>query len=102
MGDHIIAIVETGEHFECNSDVSVIDAQRQVGLRAISSQCRSGGCGLCKVRIISGTYAALPMSRAHISVHDSGAGIVLACRIKPRSALLISVATGVQRFVWPA
>jgi len=102
MGDHIIAIVETGEHFECNSDVSVIDAQRRCGLRVISNQCRSGGCGLCKVRIISGTYEALPMSRTHISAHDSGAGVVLACRIKPRSALLISVTAGAQRFVWPA
>jgi len=102
MGEHTIAIVEAGVHFECNSEESVIDAQRRAGLWAISSQCRSGGCGLCKVRIISGAYEVLPMSRAYISAHEIGAGMALACRIKPRSALLISVATGAQRFVWPA
>jgi len=49
--------------------------------------CRRGGCGICRVRVTAGSYRAVPMSRAHVSVQDEAAGQVLACCIYPLSEL---------------
>lgn len=55
--------------------------------------CRGGGCGVCRVHIVSGDYESKKMSRAHISEADEKKGVVLACRVIPRSDLVITLAT---------
>ena len=62
------------------------------GLRHIPIGCRGGGCGTCRVRILSGTYRTRKMSRAHVSEADERAGIVLACRLIPESDLAVKFA----------
>jgi ferredoxin len=54
---------------------------------AIAVGCRGGGCGVCRVRILDGTYDTRRMSRRHVSEADEHAGIVLACRTIPTSDL---------------
>jgi ferredoxin len=54
---------------------------------AIAVGCRGGGCGVCRVRILEGTYTTRRMSRRHVSETDEHAGIVLACRTIPTSDL---------------
>jgi ferredoxin len=54
---------------------------------AIAVGCRGGGCGVCRVRILDGTYATKRMSRRHVSEADEHAGVVLACRTIPTSDL---------------
>ena len=49
--------------------------------------CRRGGCGVCRARVLEGTYAKAPMSRAHISGEDEEKGLILACSIYPLSDL---------------
>jgi ferredoxin len=49
--------------------------------------CRGGGCGVCRIRVLSGEYVVKRMSRAHVTVDDEAVGTVLACRTWPRSNL---------------
>jgi ferredoxin len=54
--------------------------------------CRGGGCGVCRVRVLDGTFEALRMSARHVSPHDLAADVVLACRIIPTSDLVLEPA----------
>jgi ferredoxin len=54
--------------------------------------CRNGGCGVCRVRVLSGRVRAEKMSARHISPADREAGYALACRIYPESDLVIAAA----------
>ena len=75
--------------FSCPENQSVLDAMiraRQISIRA---GCRNGGCGICRVHVTNGSYASGKMSRSRITESDEAAGIVLACRIYPRSDLAI-------------
>lgn len=49
--------------------------------------CRRGGCGVCRVQVLGGDYRSDPMSRAHVSIDDEAAGLVLACCIYALSDL---------------
>lgn len=54
--------------------------------------CRRGGCGVCRVRVLEGTYTTAPMSADHVSDEDRQRGIALACCVYPESDLLVEVA----------
>ncbi len=59
--------------------------------------CRGGGCGVCRVRVVSGTVDAKRMSARFVSADDLADGIVLACRVVPTSDLVLEatpLATG--------
>lgn len=51
--------------------------------------CHNGGCGICKIEVLSGEYESMVMSRKHITQEEEDKGIVLACRIFPRSDMEI-------------
>lgn len=73
----------------CPSDQHLLQAMIAARRTAIKVGCRSGGCGICRVKITQGTYASLKMSRSRISQEDEAAGIVLACRVLPRSDMAL-------------
>lgn len=54
--------------------------------------CRKGGCGACRVRVVSGTYTTIKMSRAHVTEAEEAEGFALACRIFPASDMEIEPA----------
>jgi ferredoxin len=60
-----------------------------LGRRDIPVGCRGGGCGVCKIEVVSGTYVIGKMSRVHVSLEDEARGIVLACQVRPRSDLVV-------------
>ena len=63
----------------------------RLGKKGIPSGCHGGGCGVCKIEITSGDYETKKMSRAHISETEEAMGIVLACRVFPRSDIKLMV-----------
>jgi ferredoxin len=65
------------------------ESRRRAGLAALPVGCRRGGCGVCKVRLLEGEIQAEPMSRAHVGPAERAAGWALACRIRPRSDLVL-------------
>lgn len=86
-----VTIEDTGEVFRCSSDESLLRGMERLGKRGIPVGCRGGGCGVCKIRIGEGDFAGRVMSREHITVEEEAAGVVLACRVQPRSAIRLSV-----------
>ena len=63
--------------------------------RRLPVGCRRGGCGICRVKVLSGEYRSEVMSRAHVSAEDEAAGIVLSCCIYPLSDLSLRLETPV-------
>ncbi|MCB9647295.1 MAG: 2Fe-2S iron-sulfur cluster binding domain-containing protein [Deltaproteobacteria bacterium] len=78
--------------FEVREGQHVLAAMSARGLAEIPVGCRGGGCGVCRVLVLEGVFETLPMSRRHISEAEQAAGYALACRILPRSALVLRCA----------
>jgi ferredoxin len=79
----------SGSRFPCGHEQSVLKAMEQHALRCVPVGCRGGGCGLCKVVVLSGKYQCGPMSRKHMPDSALLCGEALACRLYPLSDLTI-------------
>ena len=86
-----ITIKDTGEVYPCSATKHLLAGMMQLGKKGIPVGCRSGGCGVCKVKVLSGQYTSKKMSRDHVSEKEENDGIVLACRVFPRSDVILSV-----------
>lgn len=84
-----VTVQPVNRRFVCAPDQSVLKAMIAGGHRMLAVGCRSGGCGVCRVRVTSGRYISQPMSRARISPAEERDGVVLACRIFPRTDLVV-------------
>lgn len=94
-----VRISETGECFPCDPGQSVLEGMVQLGRRGIPLGCRGGGCGVCKVEVVSGCFEHKTMSRSHVSEEDEQQGRVLACRILPGSDLELRVIGGMKKSI---
>jgi ferredoxin len=70
---------------------SVLEALLPVHQQQIEAGCHGGGCGVCKIRVLSGQYRRGVMSCAHISTTEAQDDYTLACRTYPESNLTIEV-----------
>lgn len=86
-----ITIKDTGEVYPCSATKHLLAGMMQLGKKGIPVGCRSGGCGVCKVKVLSGQYTSKKMSRDHVSEKEENDGIVLACRVFPQSDVILSV-----------
>lgn len=96
MATHTIRCGRTGKEFLCAEDQPLLIAMERCGQAAIPVGCRGGGCGFCRIKIISGDIATKKMSRKHITDEDQEAGLTLACRTFPRSDVLFEVNNTIQ------
>jgi 3-phenylpropionate/trans-cinnamate dioxygenase ferredoxin reductase subunit len=93
-----VCVAQTGETYPCASDESLLRGMLHLGRKGIPVGCVNGGCGVCKVRIVDGRVTPLgPISRAHVSVDEECAGLTLACRVAPASAVTLEVAGKLER-----
>lgn len=99
---HQALIADTGEAFACSSDRPLLRSALASGSLAIRSGCHGGGCGVCKVRIVSGSYACGAMSRAHVDPASRQRNDVLACQVYPQSNLVIELLGDAGRRLAPA
>ncbi|MBL3556387.1 MULTISPECIES: 2Fe-2S iron-sulfur cluster-binding protein [Marinobacter] len=79
----------SGNQFRCEPGQSVLKAMEQQGLKCVPVGCRGGGCGFCKITVLSGDYECGKMSKVHVPPESRACGDVLACRIYPLSDLTI-------------
>ncbi|MGB8859243.1 MAG: 2Fe-2S iron-sulfur cluster-binding protein [Ilumatobacteraceae bacterium] len=89
MAYHVVTLEDSGLQFRCRDDENMLVGMRYHGPDGVQVGCRGGGCGVCRVQVLSGTYTAKKMSKAHITEDDLGHKIVLSCRIFPTSDLSI-------------
>jgi ferredoxin len=88
---HEITIEDTGEIYPCAVNQTLLQGMEKLGKKGIPVGCRGGGCGVCKVQIISGEYTKKKMSRACVSELDEADHRVLACRCQPASNITLKV-----------
>lgn len=86
-----ITIEDTGDVFPCAETKHLLAGMIQLGKKGIPVGCRSGGCGVCKVKVLSGDYTSKKMSRDHVTEDEEHQGVVLACRVFPQTDLKLSV-----------
>lgn len=91
MAHFTVTIEDTGETYRSSDQRTVLEGMAALGKKGIPVGCRGGGCGVCKIEVLSGTYRKRVMSRAHVSVEDEESQRVLACRIWPTSDLRLKV-----------
>lgn len=88
---HQVKIRETGEQFVCAEDEFILSAMKRAGCGPIQFGCFGGGCGVCKMQIVSGEVChAKRMSRAHVSEDEEKQGVVLLCCVQPRGNVLLA------------
>ncbi|MDM8354789.1 2Fe-2S iron-sulfur cluster-binding protein [Pandoraea communis] len=92
-----VEIDDIGLRYLCDAQQSLLRGMEQLGKRGIPVGCRSGGCGVCKVRVIEGTCRLGKMSRACVSEQEAQEGVVLACRAYPESHVRVALAEKMQR-----
>lgn len=86
-----ITIEDCAVSFNCGEDQTVLRGMECLGNKGIPVGCRQGGCGVCKVEVLAGTYRTRVMSREQVSEDDEAAHRVLACCIWPTSDLRLRV-----------
>lgn len=96
---HQITIINTNQTFQVSSQCRLLRGMEQTGQKGIPVGCREGGCGVCKIKVLEGSYQRHVMSRAHISIEEESEGIVLACRITPTSDLTIQTLKKMTRLL---
>lgn len=92
-----ISMLDTGEDYLCHENETVLAGMERLGRRGIPVGCRGGGCGICKIHVVSGRYLRRKMSRTYVSAEEEAAGTVLACRIVAQEDLRVEIVGGMRK-----
>lgn len=76
-----IHIDNCNDSFDCADGVDVLRGMECLGRKGIPVGCRGGGCGVCKVRVLSGAFRTGTMSRACVTEEEQAQGYALACKL---------------------
>ena len=88
---HQIRLINSEEQFHCYTGNSLLEGMQRLARKGIPVGCRGGGCGICRVQVLSGDYHCKKMSHEHVSECEQSEGIGLACRLYPKSDLEVKV-----------
>lgn len=81
-----VTFSKTNREVDCPSDMFVLEAARQAGMR-LPSSCTKGLCGTCKCKLVSGE---VEMKHAGgIRQREIDAGMILICCSTPKTDLII-------------
>ena len=84
--------IENGnDSFLCPDGLDVLRGMECLGRKGIPVGCRGGGCGVCKVRVISGRVRTETMSCACVSDEERAQGYALACKLFALEELRLEV-----------
>jgi ferredoxin len=84
-----IEVTNRQQEFAVPEGELLLHAMEKACQQAIQVGCRGGGCGMCKIKVLQGSFRAKRMSKAHITEQEAEAGYALACRVFPESDLVI-------------
>lgn len=76
----------------CSDDQTVADASYRQRIN-IPLDCRDGACGTCKALCESGSYDGGTYIADALSADEAAQGYVLPCSMKPRSDLVLRIAS---------
>lgn len=91
MNHYLVTVEDTGAQYPCHEKCTVLEGMEALRKKGIPVGCRGGGCGVCKIEILEGSYSKRVMSRDHVSEEEEAQNIVLACRVKPTGDMRLRV-----------
>jgi CDP-4-dehydro-6-deoxyglucose reductase, E3 len=86
--NHTVRILPHERSISAPSDVPVLTAALLAGL-PLPHSCRSGRCGSCRARLVSGRIEYPAGSPPGLSARETQQGYVLLCQAQPRSDLVV-------------
>jgi CDP-4-dehydro-6-deoxyglucose reductase, E3 len=87
---YTITLLPMGERLPCAPEETVLGAILRSGARVYYG-CTGGGCGVCKMRLMSGQLDYGRYSVAVLSEAERREGFFLSCQAKPVSDLTIEL-----------
>jgi len=84
-----VEIRQAGRQIAVPEGGTILEAALADGI-AYAHGCRSGRCGSCKSRLVSGEVDLLDHSRFALSDEEKAQGLILACRAIPRTDAIIA------------
>jgi len=87
---HRITLSPVGIVVTCGPDQTVLTAILRSGA-SVMFGCRGGGCGTCKMRLISGRVDHGRCSAAILPQEERESGWILSCQARPRSDLSVEL-----------
>ena len=87
---YTVSLVPLGDRVECRGDETVLSAILRAGAK-IMFGCRGGGCGTCKMRLISGRVDHGRCSTAVLPESEKTEGAFLSCQARPLSDLTVEL-----------
>lgn len=78
-----------------NQPITLLTAEQTILDAALAADvpyphgCRSGSCGACKARLLDGQVQMQPWSPEALREDEAAEGLILACRARPRSDVVI-------------
>lgn len=85
-----LTVVPAGRQLRVTTRDTVLQSALAQGL-AFPHNCRVGGCGECKCRLVAGTVKELTDKSYLLSAEELRANFILACQSLPRSDLTVEV-----------
>ncbi|ADU92148.1 CDP-6-deoxy-delta-3,4-glucoseen reductase [Taylorella equigenitalis] len=85
---HKVLIESTGDEFLVNEGANIIDAALDNKI-VLPYSCRTGSCGTCKGRVVSGNYKLADSAEDLITDEEAVEGYALLCSVIPLSDMVI-------------
>ncbi|MDR0990222.1 MAG: 2Fe-2S iron-sulfur cluster binding domain-containing protein [Propionibacteriaceae bacterium] len=87
----VITLDGTGLALEARPGESLTETFRRAGLM-MRDGCLRGGCGMCRVRVVSGTITlSRTVCEQALPLADRDQGLTLACRAVPTSDVTVAI-----------
>ena len=85
-------VVENDQNqlFECDAEQDLLSSAIRARIPFIVA-CRSGGCGVCKIKVSMGEYERGICSKKTLPDEDRVNNYSLACKTYPKSNMVISI-----------
>ncbi len=97
----MIIVQPTGTEIHIDPGETVLSGLQKAGY-AYTVGCRRGGCGICKIDVLSGGFSYnRPVADSVISEEERGDGTCLSCRACPEGDLTIQMRDASLRLVNP-
>ena len=92
---HTLQLQPSGERLQAQASESILQSALAQGL-AFPHNCRVGGCGECKCKLLSGQVKELTDKSYLLSAEELQQGYILACQSRPRSDVVVEVRLGAR------
>ncbi|NLL62984.1 MAG: 2Fe-2S iron-sulfur cluster binding domain-containing protein [Ruminococcaceae bacterium] len=89
MKKYIVKILNENISVNVNEGDHILKGIARYNSSHKANGCRNGGCGVCKIRIVSGEFEVKKWSKEQVSDEEFEKGYALACRVFPKSDMVI-------------